>query len=316
VNSKIKPQDTPPAEVIVRGLVKSYGQTQAVAGISFDVFPGEIFGLLGPNGAGKTTAIECLLGLRRADAGSITMGGFDAIAQAERIKQIIGAQLQATALQDKITPRQALNFFASFYRNAMQSDELLSRFGLIEKASAAFDTLSTGQRQRLALALAFVNDPKVLFLDEPTAGLDPQSRRDLHADILRLKGDGRTIILSTHYIEEAHQLCDRIAIMNAGRLVATGTPEELIAQANLPKSVTVKTAPMLDRQSLMALPQTTAMEGIDGAWKISTTQITRCVIGVVHIAETRGVELLDLQIHRPSLEDVFISLTGKSPIDS
>jgi ABC-2 type transport system ATP-binding protein len=168
------------AALRVDDLLKSYGTVQAVRGVSFDVLPGEIFGLLGPNGAGKTTLIECILGLRQPDSGSISIAGIDALAEPERVKLIVGAQLQATALQDSITPRQALNFFASFYRKAISSVELLDRFGLTGKADARFETLSTGQRQRLQLALAFVNDPRLLFLDEPTAGLDRDSLHSLH----------------------------------------------------------------------------------------------------------------------------------------
>jgi ABC-2 type transport system ATP-binding protein len=212
------------AEVRVTNLIKHYGSLTAVDGISLEVHAGEIFGLLGPNGAGKTTTIECILGLRTPDSGAIIIDNIDAIAEPERIKQMIGAQLQATALQDKLTPREALKFFGAFYRNAIKPSQLIERFSLTEKADAPFDSLSGGQKQRLALALAFVNDPRLIFLDEPTAGLDAQSRRDLHGDILKLKADGKTVVLSTHYIEEAHRLCARIAIINAGKIVAMGTP--------------------------------------------------------------------------------------------
>src|SRR5581483_7072958 len=198
--------------VIVHNLVKRYGPVEAVRGVGFDVHAGEIFGLLGPNGAGKTTTVECVIGLRRPDQGTIEIDGIDALAQPDRTKQRIGAQLQATALQDKITPREALRLFGSFHDRRADVRSLIDRFALSEKADAPFESLSGGQRQRLALALAFVNDPAVLFLDEPTSGLDPQSRRELHESIRQMRAEGRAILLTTHYIAEAHDLCDRIAI--------------------------------------------------------------------------------------------------------
>lgn len=214
----------------IENLVKRYDGIEAVRGVSFSVAEGEIFGLLGPNGAGKTTTIECAVGLRSPDSGSIWICGEDMLKNPDRAKQRVGVALQSTALQDKITPREALRLFGSFYPNPIAPDVLLSRFGLAEKADSAFMTLSHGQRQRLALALAFVNQPELLFLDEPTTGLDPQSRRDLHQVIRTLRDDGRTVILTTHYIEEAQALCDRVAIIDHGTIIAEGKPSELIAQ--------------------------------------------------------------------------------------
>src|ERR1043165_495122 len=216
-------------KVVVRELVKNYGPVMAVRGVSFDVADGEIFGLLGPNGAGKTSTLECVIGLRRPDAGVVEVCGFNTFSQPREIKERIGAVLQATALQDKIRCREALKLFASFYRNRVPIDELLVKFSLVEKANARYETLSGGQKQRLALALALVNNPEFLLLDEPTAGLDPQSRRKLHTVIRRMKDDGRTVLLTTHYIEEAEQLCDRIAIIDHGVLIAEGTPRDLTA---------------------------------------------------------------------------------------
>ena len=191
-------------------------------GISFEVGAGEIFGLLGPNGAGKTSAVECILGLREPDGGIITVCGMDARREPAAVKRRIGAALQSTALQDQITPREALRLFGAFYQDSVPPGELLERFDLVEKADARFETLSGGQRQRLALALAFVNRPEVLFLDEPASGLDPQARRDLHESIRGFRREGRAVLLTTHYIEEAHALCDRLAILDQGRIVATG----------------------------------------------------------------------------------------------
>ncbi|MEO7599449.1 MAG: ABC transporter ATP-binding protein, partial [Opitutus sp.] len=237
-------------QVVVRNLKKSYGAVAAVRGVTFQIEPGEIFGLLGPNGAGKTTTLECLVGLRDADSGELEVCGLDVRKQPREVKQKIGVALQSTALPDQITPREALKLFGAFYRERTDPATLLQRFALTEKADARFSTLSGGQRQRLALALAFVNRPELVLLDEPTTGLDPQSRRELHDEIARMKQDGHTVLLSTHYLEEAERLCDRIAIIVAGQIVATGAPRDLIAQSSTHQLVTVITSPTLDPTAL------------------------------------------------------------------
>ena len=213
----------------VSGLSRRYGAVRAVDEIGFEIAAGEIFGLLGPNGAGKTTAIECVLGLVRADAGSIHVRGIDALARPQDARARIGAVLQATGLPDKITPREALDVFGAFYPHPLQTDALLDRFGLREKQGVAYDTLSGGQKQRLALALTFVGDPQLLVLDEPATGLDVQMRRELHDHIREVRAAGCAVLLATHDMEEAAQLCDRIAVIAGGRIVATGTSTELIA---------------------------------------------------------------------------------------
>jgi ABC-2 type transport system ATP-binding protein len=216
-----------PSLITVESLSHRHGAVQAVDRVSFDVAAGEIFGLLGANGAGKTTTLDCVLGLIRPDSGRIEICGADARTRQAREK--IGAVLQATGLQDKITPREALNLFAAFYPAPIASADLLERFGLGQKADAAYDTLSGGQKQRLALALAFVGKPQVLLLDEPTTGLDPQIRREVQDHIGTLKADGRAVLLSTHDMDEASRLCDRVAVIAQGRIVATGAPHDLIA---------------------------------------------------------------------------------------
>ena len=218
------------AKVVVHDLQKHYGDIHAARRRQLRDRDGEIFGLLGPNGAGKTTTVECVIGLRDPDDGAIEVCGIDARRHPREVKQKIGAALQTTSLQDKITPREALALFGAFYRRRRTAAELLERFALADKADVAFDTLSGGQRQRLALALAFVNGPELVFLDEPTTGLDPQSRRELHGEIVRMKQDGHTVLLTTHYLEEAEALCDRIAIIDRGQIVAAGAPRELIAR--------------------------------------------------------------------------------------
>jgi ABC-2 type transport system ATP-binding protein len=215
--------------IAVQNLSRRHGAVQAANRVSFRIAPGEIFGLLGPNGAGKTTVVECLLGLTAPDDGAIEICGLDARTQSLATRAITGAVLQGTGLPDKITPREALDVFGSFYPAPVKTDVLLERFGLGDKKNAAFETFSGGQKQRLALALAFVGNPKVLVLDEPTTGLDPQMRRDLQDHIRALKDEGRAVLLTTHDMAEAELLCDRIAVIARGRIVAMGAPAELIA---------------------------------------------------------------------------------------
>src|ERR1700686_2669875 len=217
---------TSPA-ISVQGLRKSYGDVEAVKGIDFEIRSGEVFGLLGPNGAGKTTTVEILEGLRPRTGGQVAVLGFDPDKQRQRLKDRIGVCLQATNLPDKIRVHESMEVFASFYTRNVNLDQLLKRLQLEEKRNAFYGTLSGGQKQRLALALALVNDPQVLFLDEPTAGLDPQVRREIYDIIEELKKDKKTILITTHYIEEAERLCDRVAIVDHGRVIALGSPREL-----------------------------------------------------------------------------------------
>jgi ABC-2 type transport system ATP-binding protein len=297
--------------VSVAGLRKRYGVTEAVRGISFEIAPGQIFGLLGPNGAGKTTTLECILGLRRPDEGSIRICGLDPRTHATQTKRLVGAQLQAASLQDKITPRQALALFGSFYPQAFADDELLERFELEDKADAPFVTLSGGQKQRLFLALAVIQRPAVLVLDEPTAGLDPHARRELRSLIGSMRAEGRTVLLSTHDLEEAAQLCDRVAVLDAGRIVAEGAPAELIGRARTPSQVTVRTAPPLPEMLVESLPGLAGALYEDGVWILQTPTPAPLLAELVRRADEAGAELLDVAFRRPSLEDVLIELTGR-----
>jgi len=301
---------SPSLSVSVRDLTKRYGPVEAVRGVSFEVRPGEIFGLLGPNGAGKTTTIECLLGLRQPDAGSIQLDGIDALAHPTQARRLVGAQLQSAALQDKITPRQACRLFASFYAHAANVNELLDEFSLLAKADAPFDSLSGGQRQRLSLALAFVNQPRLVVLDEPTAGLDPRSRRELHRHIAGMKSEGRSVLLSTHYLEEAHLLCDRIGILHEGRIIALGTLDALIARSRAHPRLSFKTTKPLNPAEVAALPAVVSQQPLADGWMLATREVNRTIGGLVKLLEARESEMLDLQIHRPSLEEVFLELTG------
>ena len=295
------------AIVRVRDLAKRYDRIEALCGVSFDVAAGEIFGLLGRNGAGKTTTLECILGLRRPDAGTITVAGLDVLTEPARAKAILGAQLQAATLQDKITPRQALALFGSFYADAATPAELLAQFSLIEKADAAFDSLSGGQRQRLFLALAFVNRPKILVLDEPTAGLDPQARRELHDLIVRVRAQGCTVLLSTHDLAEAGTLCDRVGVLHEGRLLDVASPEHLVARARATPRIFVRTARPFTPS---LLPHLIGAEPRDGAWLLHTADASETILALAQQLRSERNELLDLQILRPTLEDAFLALTG------
>jgi ABC-2 type transport system ATP-binding protein len=220
-----------PDHVVVRELTKRYGAVEAAKGVSFSVARGEVFGLLGANGAGKTTTLECLVGLREPDSGELTIGGVDVRTAPEAAKEKIGAAFAGAALPDQITPREALRMFGAFYRERETPEVLLERFSLHEKADAQFGTLSTGQRQRLMLALALVNRPEVVVLDEPASGLDPQARHELHEKIAAMKTAGCTVLLATHDLAEAEKLCDRVAIIDRGRVVKVGAPRDLAAGA-------------------------------------------------------------------------------------
>ena len=298
------------AKVVVRDLRKRYGAVEAARGVTFEIQEGEIFGMLGPNGAGKTTTVECVIGLREPDGGEIEICGIDARRHPAEVKQKIGAALQTTSLQDRITPREALALFGSFYRERSHPDRLLERFSLEEKADAAYETLSGGQRQRLALALAFVNRPELVFLDEPTTGLDAQSRRELHAEISRMRRDGDTLLLTTHYIDEAEKLCDRVAIIDHGRIVAIGTPHELNSRSGALPSVSLRTSRPLDRGLLSALPGVQDVVTNGARARFHTSAATRTLAELTRLVAAQEVEISELHLRKATLEDVFLELTG------
>ena len=300
------------AKVVVRDLRKQYGEIRAARGVSFEIEEGEIFGLLGPNGSGKTTTLECIIGLREPDAGEIEVCGIDARRRPHDVKQKVGAALQTTALQDKITPREALRLFGSFFREKAAPAEMLERFSLEQKADAPFDSLSGGQRQRLALALAFINKPELVFLDEPTTGLDPQSRRELHAEVARMKRDGHTVLLTTHYIEEAEHLCDRLAIIDHGQIIATGTPRELVALSTATQSVSLTTSAPVEPALLSRVSGVQELVSDGAVARFRTTAISRTLAELMMLLETRGVDVVELHVRKATLEDVFIQLTGSS----
>ncbi|HZS10109.1 MAG TPA: ABC transporter ATP-binding protein [Blastocatellia bacterium] len=305
----VSPADHAP--VVVEDLRKSYGEVKAVSGLSFEARRGEVFGLLGPNGAGKTTTVEIIEGLRAPDGGRVRLCGFDPVTQTSEVKRRIGVTLQATALPDKIKVREALALFARFYPRRADTEELLAMVSLKEKADSFFHSLSGGQKQRLAVALALVNDPEVVILDEPTAGLDPQSRRELHDIIDRLKTQGKTIILTTHYIEEAEKLCDRVAIIDHGRIIATGSPRELVNRARGQSNIEFTTASPIAPALLRQIPFVDSVAERQGVYVLRTAFAPRVVVELIKWLEAERHELLDLHITRPTLEDVFIELTGR-----
>jgi ABC-2 type transport system ATP-binding protein len=295
----------------VENLVKRYGDLEAVRGVSFSVEEGEVFGLLGPNGAGKTSTIEVLEGLRVADGGRVSVCGFDPVRNPTELKREIGAALQSTSLPDKLKVTEALRLFSSFYNRGRQPEELLKRFGLEEKRNAFYSQLSGGQKQRLALALALVNDPKVLFLDEPTAGLDPQVRREIYDIVEELKHEKKTIVLTTHYIEEAERLCDRVAIIDHGKVIAQGTPRELKQRSANTSRVEVRLAKPASNGALKSLDGVVDARELGGAYVLHCQRTAPAIVALVKHLETEGNELVSLEIATPSLEDVFIELTGR-----
>ena len=296
----------------VRGLIKRYGDVQAVAGVDFDVAAGEIFGLLGPNGAGKTTTVEILEGLRAPDGGEVSVLDIDVTRSADALKPRIGVSLQTAALYPKLTVTEVLDLFRSFYAHARPTAELIEALDLGERRNAQTRVLSGGQRQRLAVALALVNDPELIFLDEPTTGLDPAARRSLWDLVKELKAAGRTILLTTHYMEEAEVLCDRLAIMDHGRILEMGTVDELISKRFRERAVRFDRLPELSIAELEGLPAVVSAKEDGGEVLLYTADVAATIGALLALTERRGLEPQNLAIRRATLEDVFLDLTGRA----
>jgi ABC-2 type transport system ATP-binding protein len=299
--------------ISVRNLCKSYGPVEAVRGIDLDVRAGEVFGLLGPNGAGKTTTVEILEGLRPRSAGDVSVLGFDPATQAREVKERIGVCLQATNLPDKMKITEAMELFDAFYKRHSDRNRILHRLLLWEKREAFYSTLSGGQKQRVALALALLNDPSLLFLDEPTTGLDPQVRLEIHNLILEFKEEKRTILLTTHYIEEAERLCDRVAIIDEGKIIALGTPREIQERTLDESTIEIVTDGVMRLHDLPACLQSNKYLISDEGKRISMRSGTPAptIVELVKWVEQQSLSLIDIHLKRPTLEDVFIELTGK-----
>ena len=295
----------------VENLYKSYGAVEAVRGISFAAEKGEVFGLLGPNGAGKTSTVEILEGLRTPDGGRVRVCGLDPSQTGHAFKEKIGAVLQSTSLPDKLRVDEAIELFARFYRRRVNTDELLARFQLTEKRGTFYSHLSGGQKQRLALAMALVNDPEVVFLDEPTAGLDPQVRREMYDIIEGLRRSQKTVLLTTHYIEEAERLCDHVAIVDQGRVIALGTPRELKQRSAGMTRIEVRLARPVVNGLLGRLDGVSDCREFEGTYVLHSARPPQTIVALVKQLEAESNELQSLEMFSPSLEDVFIELTGR-----
>jgi ABC-2 type transport system ATP-binding protein len=308
----ISPEASPDAVISVQDVRKSYGAVKAVDGVSFEVRKGEIFGLLGPNGAGKTTTMEMIEGLHPPDGGSISVLGLDVRKHAPAIKNRVGVQLQTAALYPQLTVMELLRLFARFYDHGQPVEGVLEDLELGEKRDAQTKTLSGGQQQRLSVALALVNDPEVVFLDEPTTGLDPAARQSLWHVIRRMQGEGRSILMTTHYMEEAEALCDRLAIMDHGRILDTGTVDELIGRRFTERSVRFGKVGAPALEVLQALRGVSRVVEEDDELVVFTKDVPATIGALLEQANRTGTELAGLMIRRASLEDVFLELTGRA----
>ena len=295
-----------------RGLVKRYADVVAVNGLDLEVRRGECFGLLGPNGAGKTTTIEILEGLTPPDAGEVEILGSRWDRDGKALRERLGISLQETQLNEKLTVEETVRLFRSFYQQGRDPEEVLVRLSLDEKRNARVGKLSGGQKQRLAVACALVGNPDVLFLDEPTTGLDPQSRLQLWRQVMDFRAGGGTVLLTTHYMDEAERLCDRVAIVDRGQVIALGTPAELISSLHAANVIEFSSEPEMDEASLRALPGVTEPHRRGPNWSLPVGSLAETVPSLLALVERSGAKLINLSTHRATLEDLFVSLTGRA----
>jgi ABC-2 type transport system ATP-binding protein len=299
------------AVIEVEDLVKHYREHRAVDGVSFTVEEGEIFGILGPNGAGKTTTVECVEGLRAPDSGRISVMGLDPQRDGAELKQLLGAQLQESGLPDNIRVREALDLYGSFYRSPADPERLIELLGLGPKRNARYSQLSGGQRQRLSIALALVGGPRVAVLDELTTGLDPQARRDTWELIEGVRDSGVTIILVTHFMDEAERLCDRLAVIDSGRVVAMDTPAGLVTRAGEEQRVRFRPSAPIDESLLTELPEVLRVER--SGPQLVVVGRGELLHAVTSVLARHQVVAAGLRLDQTSLDDAFVALTGKSP---
>src|SRR5215831_18995302 len=295
----------------VNQLRKNYGDVRAVRGIDFEIEAGEIFAMLGPNGAGKSTTVEILEGLRPRDGGEVSVLGIDPGRDPHRLKSRIGVVLQQTVFPDKIRVSEVIDLYASLYNAHPNSKVLLDRFALNEKANVNYADLSGGQKQKLALILAMINDPPIVFLDEPTTGVDAHSRRAIHDWLRQLRVEGRTVFLTTHYIHEAEQLADRVAIVARGKIVRQGTLDEIGAGLAVDSEIRMRTRRPPDRDALSKLPGVSIVEVENGTVCLRVVDLAQAITHLVRYLDSETNELIDISASRPTLEDVFLKLTGE-----
>ncbi|HEX3010969.1 MAG TPA: ABC transporter ATP-binding protein [Syntrophomonadaceae bacterium] len=292
-------------------LGKAYGTVKAVNDINFLISRGEIFGLLGPNGAGKTTTVEMLVGLRMRDCGCIEVLGMDPQKYPRQVKTKIGVQLQTANLYPRLTVKEIVRLFASFFREPLPVEQVIEQVGLQEKANSQVKTLSGGQMQRLALATAIVNNGDLIFLDEPTTGLDPQARRGLWDIILELQNAGKTVFLTTHYMDEAERLCDRVAIIDYGSIIAIGSPRELIASNFKEKALEFYQPLLANCDGLNKTIGVTRMQVEENMITLYTTEAAQTIAGLMKVAAAKNIAVDDITVRGASLEDVFLKYTGR-----
>lgn len=297
--------------VVVSGLRKTYGSTKAVDGLDLRVESGQVFGMLGPNGAGKTTTVEILVGLRSRDGGDVSVLGMDPATKGREVRSRIGVQLQTRGLYPRLTVRETVGLFASFYERRMPPDEVIERVGLTAKAKASVKGLSGGQVQRLAVALAMTNDADLMFLDEPTTGLDPQGRRGLWDIVRALQSRGKTVFLTTHYMDEAERLCDKVAVVDHGKVIAFGSPSELISEHFQERAIEFESLVSADRDKLERLPGVVRARFNEHKATLYTREVTNTLAALMQLASGGGVHMDDVIVRRATLEDVFLKLTGR-----
>jgi ABC-2 type transport system ATP-binding protein len=302
--------------IAVDALEKSYGSVRAVDAISFQVAAGEIFGVVGPNGAGKTTTIECLEGLRAADGGQVRVLGLDPRRDGDALRQRIGAQLQESALPARLRVGEAMRLFASFYARSLEPEAILEGLGLADRKDVAYANLSGGQKQRLSIALALVGDPQLVFFDELTSGLDPQARHATWDLVRDVRANGKTVFLTTHYMEEAERLCDRVMIIDAGRIVALDTPAALVRALGAGQRIAFDASGMTE-EALGALRTVPGVERVELSAErvVVYGQSDRLLAPILEVLEQAHLSFHDLQTEQPSLEDVFLALTGREMRD-